>query len=253
MERDWRNIGQHHAGSRQQPSAARHGDCHADRDHHLYSDGYRYRRQDATGYGDCDRRRGAGSNPLIIRFEANPTNIISGESSTLSWTTADADSRRYQRRGYEPASSGSRVVSPTVTTTYTLTATGRHGTTSRLRAGVVTVTSGRLRGFCNSRSIRPPSTWAARLNSAGMLRAQRRSISSRNRNCEGHGLRDGLAGHTTTYILTAFNGTGSVTASATLTVGARQDPDVRADAGILDVGRQPGGPELDHVRAQLPS
>jgi len=69
------------------------------------------------------------SDPRIVRFEATPTNITSGESSTLSWTTEGATSVSIRGVGTNLPTSGSRVVSPTVTTTYTLTATGADGRT----------------------------------------------------------------------------------------------------------------------------
>lgn len=68
----------------------------------------------------------APSDPRIFRFEAIPTNITLGESSTLSWTTEGAT--EVSISGIGPVdSSGSRVVTPTQTTTYTLTARASDG------------------------------------------------------------------------------------------------------------------------------
>src|SRR5438876_5480123 len=84
------------------------------------------------------------ANPQIIRFEATPTNIITGESSTLSWTTSGTDRVDISGVGTNLPLNGSRVVSPTVTTTYTLTATAGVGADARSVTApvVVTVTSG---------------------------------------------------------------------------------------------------------------
>src|SRR5258707_10965758 len=84
------------------------------------------------------------ANPQILRFEATPTNIITGESSTLSWTTTGADRVDISGVGTNLPLNGSRVVSPAVTTTYTLSATAGTGSDARTvtAAVVVTVSSG---------------------------------------------------------------------------------------------------------------
>lgn len=162
------------------------------------------------------------SDPRIVRFEATPTNINSGESSTLSWTTEGATSVSISGVGTNLPTSGSRVVSPTVTTTYTLTATGADGRTVTAPV-VVTVGGGvaRILQFSlNPTTIDPGGssqlcwqvegattvTIAPGIGTVGPTGCQTVSPSA-----------------TTTYILTANNAQGSatatVTASATLTVG----------------------------------
>lgn len=70
----------------------------------------------------------AAAVPGIIRFEATPTNIQPGESSTLSWTTANGAEVEISGIGrVEP--NGSRVVTPSQSTTYTLTVRGGDGRT----------------------------------------------------------------------------------------------------------------------------
>jgi glucose/arabinose dehydrogenase len=62
-----------------------------------------------------------------ITFSVSPTAITSGNSATLTWTTANAtDAAIDQGIGSVPIA-GSRVVSPTTTATYTLTATNSNG------------------------------------------------------------------------------------------------------------------------------
>ena len=78
--------------------------------------------------------------PLIIAFDANPACIARGETATLSFQTQYADTITITGGGVNqtfPGNSGAAItsgsldVTPTVDTTYTLTATGRGGTTSR--------------------------------------------------------------------------------------------------------------------------
>jgi hypothetical protein len=59
--------------------------------------------------------------PTISYFSASPTSILSGSSSTLSWSVSNASSVVISGIG-AVGTSGSYVVSPTTTTAYTLTA-----------------------------------------------------------------------------------------------------------------------------------
>ena len=64
----------------------------------------------------------------IASFTANPAAIQSGQSSTLSWTVVQRHGASIQPTvGSVDAHTGSTAVSPTQTTTYTLTATGPGG------------------------------------------------------------------------------------------------------------------------------
>jgi len=66
--------------------------------------------------------------PPEVTFSANPTTIPLGESSTLTWTTANADTVSIDQGIEDVALSGSHVVSPIESTTYTITAMGPGGT-----------------------------------------------------------------------------------------------------------------------------
>src|SRR5439155_12009608 len=70
---------------------------------------------------------------------------------------------------------------------------------------------------------------------------------SRSRNCEGCRLRYGLADlyHYVHPDRIQWDGFGH--RNRDIDCGPGQDPDLRTDAGILDVGRQPCGPELDYT------
>jgi hypothetical protein len=68
--------------------------------------------------------------PPTISFSASPDDIATGQTSTLVWDTTNATSVTIDNGiGSEPVS-GSVVVQPTLTTTYTLTASGPGGTVS---------------------------------------------------------------------------------------------------------------------------
>ena len=70
---------------------------------------------------------GTPSLPVISSFDANPGNITSGGSSTLSWEVSGATTASIDAGIGSVALSGTRVVSPGATTTYTLTATNEAG------------------------------------------------------------------------------------------------------------------------------
>ena len=81
---------------------------------------------------------GEDVSPSITSFSASPTPVQAGASTTLSWTTAKADSVIVTPGDSEPLSAdGSIVLSPTETTTYTLTAINSVG--SKTATATVTV------------------------------------------------------------------------------------------------------------------
>jgi len=75
-------------------------------------------------------------------FSANPASIASGATATLSWTSSGATSANIDNGvgPVTPVASGSVQVSPTSTTTYTMTLTGPGGQTTK--QATVTVTPG---------------------------------------------------------------------------------------------------------------
>ncbi|MFN9894516.1 MAG: PKD domain-containing protein [Acidobacteriota bacterium] len=73
----------------------------------------------------------------ILSFNAVPTTISRGESSTLTWQTENAESVTISGVSANLNVNGSTVVSPTATTTYTITATGRGGATTTATATVL--------------------------------------------------------------------------------------------------------------------
>lgn len=159
------------------------------------------------------------SNPRILRFEATPTNIVAGESSTLAWATEEAVRVSISGIGEVPVN-GSRVVSPTQTTTYVLTARGADGREVTAPV-VVTVTSGNLPRILQF-SGTPTS-----VDPGGAVQ-----LCWNVENATEITITPGVGGGlkpvdcttvrpniTTTYTLTARNATGLITAAVLITVG----------------------------------
>jgi 3D (Asp-Asp-Asp) domain-containing protein len=69
--------------------------------------------------------------PIVINFDVNPAVINSGASAALIWSVSNANAVSIdQGIGGEPLT-GNKLVSPTDTTTYTLTASGPAGTVTK--------------------------------------------------------------------------------------------------------------------------
>jgi len=69
----------------------------------------------------------AVSPPIILSFTANPANILSGGTSTISWNVYGASSVSIDPGIGAVGAAGSRIVSPTADTTYTLSASNSAG------------------------------------------------------------------------------------------------------------------------------
>lgn len=69
--------------------------------------------------------------PVINSFTASPSSIILGEFSTLSWSVSKATQITIDQGIGGVSASGTKEVSPTETTTYTLTASNNDGQVSR--------------------------------------------------------------------------------------------------------------------------
>ncbi len=163
--------------------------------------------------------------PIISSFAATPASIIAGNSTTVNWATTGATGIAVTPGTFASTSaSGSVVLSPTATTTYTLTATNTSGTATA--TVVVTVTQPSLPTI-SSFTANPTSitlggisvlSWttsgATTLNIAPGNLASTSASGTVNVSPE----------TTTTYVLTATNAAGSVTASATVTLTSTGGP-----------------------------
>jgi len=69
--------------------------------------------------------------PIIINIDVNPAVIISGSSAALIWNVSGATSASIDQGIGAVPLTGNQLISPTTTTTYTLTASGPAGTVSK--------------------------------------------------------------------------------------------------------------------------
>jgi hypothetical protein len=178
------------------------------------------------------------SNARILRFQAVPTNIMSGESSTLSWATQGAQTVTISGVTGNLPLNGSTVVSPTQTTTYTITATGADGKSSTAQA-IVTVTTGgapRVISFsANPTNISAGQSSQLCWNVEG---ATSISIAPGVGNVQAQACIAVSPTATQQYVLTARNAQGTTTAIATVTLGTTvqiltftSSPDFSTSAG----------------------
>jgi tetratricopeptide (TPR) repeat protein len=75
--------------------------------------------------------------PVITSFKASPARIQQGDTTALTWSTTDAQSVTIDNGVGTTAANGSHPVSPTQSTTYSLTATGPGGTTNYTASVIV--------------------------------------------------------------------------------------------------------------------
>src|SRR5438093_5066369 len=165
------------------------------------------------------------SGSLSAQLTASPSTINSGQSSTLTWTTNDADSAYLD--GVQVARSGSKTVSPTATKTYTLVAVDHDQRVSS--SATVTVSGSGSSGgstehveahlVASPTTIQPGQsstlTWTtddadhAYLNGVEVSRYGSKTVSPAS---------------TTTYTLVAVNGTLKDSSSVTVTVSGTAPP-----------------------------
>ncbi len=161
--------------------------------------------------------------PVCTSFTATPASIVSGKSSTLAWDTSNATFITITGLTGTLLVDGTRSVSPTTTTTYTLRA---FGTVSQAAACLATVT------------VTPPVTIVSftaipasitRGKSSTLIwdtaNATFITITGLTEALPADGTRSVSPTTTTTYKLTAF-GTGSQTATSSVTVTVTPPPPV---------------------------
>jgi hypothetical protein len=169
----------------------------------------------------------AAGNPQIVRFEASPATITSGQTSTLSWTTTGAATVSISGLGNE-ALNGSATVQPTATTTYTLTATSSdgHAVTAPVTVTVGTVTTGNpqiVRFEANPVTIAPGQQSVLSWTTTGAAAVTISGLGSEALN----GSATVTPAQTTTYTMTATSSDGhAVTAPVTVTVASGSIPQV---------------------------
>ncbi len=168
--------------------------------------------------------------PSISSFIATPSSITAGQSSTLSWAVTGATSLSIDN-GVGAVTGTSKVVNPTVTTTYKLTATNSAGSVTATTT--VTVNAAPQPPTISSFVATPSSITAGQSSTLSWVVTGATSLSIDN----GVGAVTGTSkvvspGITTTYKLTATNSAGSVSANAIVTV----TPPSGSGCGTLDLG-----------------
>ncbi len=168
-----------------------------------------------------------GSTQTQVQFcYATPTNIMPGESATLNWGTQNATSVNITPGVGSVALSGNTAVTPSQTTTYTVTATGAAGSTANTCSVTVTVAAGQKPRIIQF-SANPTSISSGQSSTLLWFVENADTVSINN----GVGNSLALSGTqsvsptaTTTYTLTATNSAGTSTATATVNVAVVPPP-----------------------------
>ncbi|HEY1184636.1 MAG TPA: OmpA family protein [Bryobacteraceae bacterium] len=174
----------------------------------------------------------------IQQFTAQPAAITAGQTTTLSWVILNATSASISPGvGTVSATTGSVPVSPTATTTYTLTATGPNGSTTQTVQVTVGASSAQILRFAASpSSIATGGQSTLSWSTAGATTV---SISPGIGTVAANGSTTVSPASTTVYTISATGTDGkTVTAAAQVTVGAVTAQIVRfvANPGSIATG-----------------
>lgn len=153
--------------------------------------------------------------PTITSFTANPTSINAGQSSTLRWSVTGATSLSIDNAVGSVTGLTSTPVTPAATTTYTLTATNAAGSVTA--TAQVSVTN---KPMIASFAATPPTINPGQSStlSWSVTGATSLSIDNGVGSVTGQSSTPVMPAATTTYTLTASNGTDNATATTTVTV-----------------------------------
>ncbi len=160
--------------------------------------------------------------PTISSFIATPATLTAGQSSTLSWAVSGATSLSINN-GVGAVTGTTKVISPSATTTYTLTAT--NAVNSVTATATVTVNP----------APQPPSISSFIATPSTLTAGQSSTLSWSVSGATSLGINNGVGAvtgtskvvtpsATTTYTLTATNGVGSVTSMVTVMVSPAPQP-----------------------------
>ncbi|MEO8594966.1 MAG: OmpA family protein [Candidatus Solibacter sp.] len=172
---------------------------------------------------------GSPSTAQIVRFDATPSQIQPGQQSTLTWIVQGATSVSINNGVGNVAATGSTGVSPTQTTTYTLTAVGPAGnitatTTVTVSSGPVVPGNPQILRFEGSPlNIRPGEQSTLSWTTTGATTVSISGVGSVTPN----GSTTVSPAQTTTYTLSATSADGkTVTSPITITVASGTIPQV---------------------------
>jgi hypothetical protein len=187
--------------------------------------------------------------PPTATFMANPTSVVQGSSSTLTWSTSNATTVTLDAASVMIA--GSQSVSPTSTKTYTLVATGAGGTVSKTTTVTVVVTPPVIVPTIQTFTANPASiasgqsatlSWTLSNATSATINQNVGTVSATS------GTKTVSPTSTTTYTMTATNTSGSTTKNVTVTVGAATP--TGATFNILNYGAKGDGVADDSLAFQ---
>jgi hypothetical protein len=172
---------------------------------------------------------GTAASALIVRFDATPSNITAGQSSQLTWVVQGASSVSINNGVGNVAATGSTTVTPSATTTYTLTAVGPSGNvtaTATVTVGPVVVVPGTpqiIRFEGSPLNIQPGQQSTLSWTTSGATTVSISGVGSVTLN----GSTTVSPAQTTTYTLSATSSDGkTVTAPVTITVSTGTVPQI---------------------------
>jgi RHS repeat-associated protein len=159
--------------------------------------------------------------PQEVTFTAIPTSVALGDSSALAWSTKNVDSCTMEPGIGSVDIEGSFIVSPTETTTYTLTATGPGGSLTAAETVAVTYPPPEVSIGADKKTL---ETGQSAILSWISKYAASCAIAPGIGNVERNGSILVSPAETTTYTITATNPGGNTTDSATVTVNDPKAP-----------------------------
>ena len=155
--------------------------------------------------------------PSISSFTATPSTVTSGGSSTLSWSVTGATSISIDQ-GVGVVTGSNKIIAPTATTTYTLTATNLTASVTRT-ASVTVIPVEPAPPAISSFTATPTSIQSGQTATLSWSVTGATSLSIDQGIGAVTGTSRGVSpGTTTTYTLTATNSAGSVTGATTVAV-----------------------------------
>lgn len=175
----------------------------------------------------------------LLNCYATPTNISQGESSTLNWNSSNATSVTITPSVGTVPLSGNIAVTPTSSTTYTITATGANSTTTSCSVAV-TVSAGVVPRIIQF-SATPPSISSGQSTTLQWIVENANTV-----NISGigsvplTGSQSISPASTTSYTLTATNNQGSVTATTTVNVTVIAAPSITGFTASPNPSPSPG-------------
>jgi hypothetical protein len=178
-------------------------------------------KDDHGGQGQASVRisTSAANRAQILSFIASPAQIIAGQAVTLTWKTQNADTANIAGIG-NVAVNGSLSVSPTQTTTYTLTARNNvNDETSSVTVTVAPLTGGVQISGCTASPTNISAGQSSTLSWIS-VNADTVSINPGVGSVTKTGSVSVTPAQSTTYVVTATGGGASVSCSVTVTVGA---------------------------------